>query len=1072
MISSITKQVKGALLFGALLVGSNSFAQLGLSWGQMGPNDAAGRTRSIIVDNADASGNSMFAAGVSGGVFRSSNAGANWTQVNDQAASLIVSCMAQDAAGNLYIGTGETFGNIDGAGSSGFLGSGLFKLNASSSTFTQLQTEALFGNVNEVAVVGTNTVYVAADFGFFISTDGGLSFTEETISATSTLSPLALDVKIAKNGDVYYSSYAVTSSTSAASYVYYCPAGSNTFTNITPPSITSVNRGRIEIAPSPVDANYVYLSVAKVFGDLAAVLVSDNKGTSWATITIGSTQFDPFLGGGNYSNTIVADPIKAGACYLGSYLFYRWEQLTSNALGQGTWSQIATPVNIPFAIYIHSYVHDVKFNSGNNSMYIATDGGIFKSVSNNTGFLAYNKGFNVAQTNCVAVPNFPRVTQNTNTLQPTAGIAAGSTGSGLIYLPGYLNNDPMTSNLLGSGDVYQSDFSKIIPRALFYAGSYGTVFRTNDIDAAIAPSTFYDAVYKAAATGGPGGSTFANEFTPFRLWEQWTNIDSTVFYNEIITASFVNASATKVQFTNTNVRPQIPAKYDTIIVVSVSTQTPALPTQTIKIMPVYSGTAITSLNVSGDTPGASSNTVFVNSSLIDSVRYTFTTPPNNPAKITLTYKLRYAPGDVISIVNTDISGNTFTATTTLTVPLVSSTSTTTALPTVKVPLAKSARICVGIGTGTVVGTVPSLFVVKRPLNFALNPDWIKIAGKNSRIDGPGGVASTTTSAVVGKAVTRLEWAPGGNEIYFSTKQNDTTFYLYRVSHIQYVGDLGTSDYTGVFSTDIDSSGVLRKNAPQRTTVLGRFKNPITGLAITADNANLMVMCGGYYNNIGTVYYSNSDPRYLNLNNTDASNFSVKNGSTLPLFPAYTGIFEMNDNKRALIGTEKGVYSTLDITAATPAWTKESGSSNEFPNVPVLQLRQQTLPPWLSYNSGSIYAATHGRGVWSTDKYFIPYAIGIQEQNKPDFNFDANIKLYPNPAGDATNLWFTASGEASYKINVYDINGRLLIAEKTQKLIEGEQRINLNTAALTSGMYFVTVEGSNNFSAKTKLVITK
>jgi hypothetical protein len=49
---------------------------------------------------------------------------------------------------------------------------------------------------------------------------------------------------------------------------------------------------------------------------------------------------------------------------------------------------------------------------------------------------------------------------------------------------------------------------------------------------------------------------------------------------------------------------------------------------------------------------------------------------------------------------------------------------------------------------------------------------------------------------------------------------------------------------------------------------------------------------------------------------------------------------------------------------------------------------------------------------------------------------------------------------------------LLINEKTQKLLEGEQRINLNTAALTSGMYFVTVEGSNNFSAKTKLVITK
>jgi len=231
---------------------------------------------------------------------------------------------------------------------------------------------------------------------------------------------------------------------------------------------------------------------------------------------------------------------------------------------------------------------------------------------------------------------------------------------------------------------------------------------------------------------------------------------------------------------------------------------------------------------------------------------------------------------------------------------------------------------------------------------------------------------------------------------------------------------------------------------------------------------VMITCGGYKNNLGTVYYSNSDARVLPLNNTDASNFTAKNGSGLGLFPAYTCIFEKNDNKRALVGTELGIYSTLDITQASPVWSHETGGN--FPNVPVFQLKQQTLPSWLCYNSGVIYAATHGRGIWSTDKYFTPYAIGIQEQ-KADLNFSSNIKLYPNPASDATNVWFKAVDNTSYKLRVYDINGRLMLEQNTAKLQEGEQVISINTGNLTSGVYFVSVVGSNSSSVNTKLVIT-
>jgi len=1196
MISKFTKQLKGAAIIGALFIGSNAFAQLGLTWAEMGPNDIAGRCRSIIVDNTDATGNKLFAAGVSGGVFKTSNGGATWSPVNDQAQSLVVSCMGQDAAGNVFFGTGETFGRggdatgasgvLGGAGLSGFIGTGLYKINANTSTVVLVKDSLLFGNINEIAVASTNTIYVAAQKGFFISTDGGANFTEETASASGTLA--AMDVKVAKNGDVYYSAGAKDFSLSA---VYYAASGSSSFTAITPTVIT--NRGRIEISPSPVDPNYVYLSIAKMktattptTGGLSAVLVSDTKGSTWSIISLGSAQFDPFLSGttgfGDYSNTIVADPTNAKACYVGGEVYYSWLQIPSNPLGQGNWTQIGTSVPIPFAIYIHSKIHDVKFNAGNNSMYIATDAGIYKSVSNNTGFLPYNNGLNISQFNSVTFPNFPRVNQGTptNVAIPYAGVAGGSVGNSLTYLPGNYLTGLQTSNSAGSTDAFQSDFSKILPKSLFYAGANGSVLRTSDIDLTPA-STFYDNSYRGGSTGGPGSINFANENTPMRLWENYNNGDFAIFFNENTSTQLANFLPAKAGYTVSNTRAQASSRYDSIFVTTTSNEkvaatvvtstvastnsvsttftinntrlsnickydsiiikttsaklvgpfpanqtitfkvaysgsvatgylvtgnannTPAtnnmifnysgltdsirftfntVPdscnfsirfkykySQSITILPIYTGTTITSYNVLGEanTTSTTNNMVYLNANQIDSIRYTFATPVDSSI-IRTAVKYKYEIGDVITLTNTDISGNFFSSSVTLTTQLVASVA---PRPTVLVPLQKSARLAVGLKS-KVVNENPSVFVVKRPLKYSINPDWVKITGKNARIDGPGGVASTVALASVSSGtneVTRLEWSPSGKYIYYSVKSNNSTYYLFRISHLEFIGDSASEDYSGTLSSDIDSvGGTQRRSVLQRTTPIARFSNPITGIAINNTDTMVMVTTGGYNNTIGTVYYSNSSAAKMSLNITDASNFSIKNGTSLPITPAYTGIFEMSDNKRALIGTEEGVYSTLDITQASPTWVKEGGGN--FPNVPVFQLRQQTFPSHLCYNSGVIYAATHGRGIWSTDKFFTPYAISVEEQEAKNLT-DSNIKVFPNPAGDATNLWFKASGDASYKVTVYDINGRIMMQEATGKLMEGEQRLTLNTTQLTSGMYFITVSGTNNFSANSKLVIT-
>src|SRR5574343_244214 len=207
MVSTFIKnQLKGVLVIAALISMGSIKAQLGLTWSEMGPNDIAGRTRAIIFDNTDVNKKRMFAAGVSGGLFKSNystTSGTYWTAVTGANSSLLISCMAQDVnSGVVYLGTGETFGKGgDGSGTSGFRGTGLYKFAALTGTFTQAQDSTLFGNINEVAVGSAGQVYVAAQKGFFVSTDGGTTFTKETASGTLP----AMDVKVAGNGDVYYS---------------------------------------------------------------------------------------------------------------------------------------------------------------------------------------------------------------------------------------------------------------------------------------------------------------------------------------------------------------------------------------------------------------------------------------------------------------------------------------------------------------------------------------------------------------------------------------------------------------------------------------------------------------------------------------------------------------------------------------------------------------------------------------------------------------------------------------------------------------------------------------------------
>src|SRR4029079_9881678 len=126
----------------------------------------------------------MYAAGVAGGIWKTTTAGAAWAPLNDFLANIAVTCMAFDPSNSaiIYAGTGEGFFNADGV-----RGAGIFKTTDAGAHWTRLAATASdldFFFVNDLVVSSANSqhVYAATRTGVWRSLNGGNSWTQAIVS--------------------------------------------------------------------------------------------------------------------------------------------------------------------------------------------------------------------------------------------------------------------------------------------------------------------------------------------------------------------------------------------------------------------------------------------------------------------------------------------------------------------------------------------------------------------------------------------------------------------------------------------------------------------------------------------------------------------------------------------------------------------------------------------------------------------------------------------------------------------------------------------------------------------------
>jgi hypothetical protein len=429
--------------FQSARAGGNTTTAPDFGWRHVGPNDVGGRTRALAIDEDDSQ--TILAGGVSGGIWKSTDGGANWTLKNTNDQRLSITSVTQDltAEGNdtWYYVSGEFTGNSasDRGFQARFLGGGVYKstdngeswdLVADSGDITAFDSP--FDYTSRVIVnPETGSVFLASNaIGVYRSTDGGENF---GLVLGEINDHQWSEVVTASDGSLL----AVLSSTgfnevpTNAPGVYRSEDDGTTWTNVTPESFPDIHdRSVASFAPSNPDLAYVLTTTRQTRNDPLSpgeeredvrLHYFDFSGESASSDD--RSEYVPNFGGasgnfntqGGYNMTVGVKPDDPEFVVIGGRNLWRsFDGFTSTIDPNTDWIGGYTKGNNSFALYPnqHPDQHAAVFNTETpDQLWSGNDGGLYltdeASQSGTVSWTDKNNGYNVTQFYTVALSNGP-----------------------------------------------------------------------------------------------------------------------------------------------------------------------------------------------------------------------------------------------------------------------------------------------------------------------------------------------------------------------------------------------------------------------------------------------------------------------------------------------------------------------------------------------------------------------------------------------------------------------------------------------------------------------------------------
>lgn len=340
----------------------------GLKFRNIGPALFSGRVIDLAVNPNNYS--EYYVAAASGGIWKTTNSGTTWKPIFDRYGSYSIGCITIDPNNPnvLWAGTGE-----NNAQRSIAYGDGLYKSTNGGKTWKKvgLKNSEHIGKI-VVDPRNSNVVYVTAqgplwstggDRGLYKTEDGGKTWKNILkISDKTGVSELVMDPK---NPDVLYATAwqrfrSVFSMLSGGpeSGIHKSTDGGKTWRKIQN-GIPGSELGRVALAISPIDNNYVYAIVEGKRSN-QGFYRSTNKGESWQKMS-------GYNSSGNYYQEIYCHPTEINTVYsMNTFAMVTYD-------GGRSFKRVGESLK-------HVDNHAIWINPKNvNHMLIGCDGGLYET---------------------------------------------------------------------------------------------------------------------------------------------------------------------------------------------------------------------------------------------------------------------------------------------------------------------------------------------------------------------------------------------------------------------------------------------------------------------------------------------------------------------------------------------------------------------------------------------------------------------------------------------------------------------------------------------------------------------
>jgi photosystem II stability/assembly factor-like uncharacterized protein len=375
-------------------------------WSSIGPKNIGGRTLCLAFHPDDP--DIIYAGSASGGLWKTETAGkgvVGWTRVDIDFPVLGVAAIGIDPVNPdvMYIGTGEVY-NYQNTGTGyadrvtrGTYGIGILKTTDGGVTWSKSLDWAYeeMRAVQDLYInpMNPNTLYAATTEGLYRSRDAGENWENiHDLPMAVQIEPHPTDTSLLY---ITHGSYDPTGNASVG--VFRSQDAGDNWAKLTD-GIPGYYSGKTLLSIAPGNPDVLYASVANAFESIGLFKTTDG-GDSWQQVN--SEDVAKYQGW--YSHDVAVDPNDENTLmYVGIDLF------RSNSGGAFleqrsywfNWFFGQVPVGGPEGPddYVHADIHRVYYHPAlSNTLFMATDGGIFVSEDNGETFEGRNGSYQTQQ---------------------------------------------------------------------------------------------------------------------------------------------------------------------------------------------------------------------------------------------------------------------------------------------------------------------------------------------------------------------------------------------------------------------------------------------------------------------------------------------------------------------------------------------------------------------------------------------------------------------------------------------------------------------------------------------------